>query len=372
MLMTMRVTAAIAALVLAPTIALAQTADPREQLRAAISGALRPLLGDSGAPIVEKLMKIKPDGAISRGFEPGRVSTALFGRNAINVAPDCKSTSTPVKEPDSGKCVIESGLRESPTGAYTMLSYSKTPGLGDIAFLRRASFNPNSTTLPIPVKLSDADAYKQALAFLALLGVPKSEIPVPPPGAKNLLPVRSLVAGSESDRGVDSTRTEIHKVVSIQRGFEVPGGLFTDPSTGIVLTHVLAPGEAVVALNDSGVQVGLVEGWSDAQMDPRLDPSKAKPINELIDEITDDLFAEGVRKTGTLSILISLRKAYPNPDDPNPPLCPACGLLRPALKVVVTQPGINPVESSEKNWIAPGVVREYDLVSPSDAERPAR
>lgn len=363
----------VTALLAGPTLVQAQTADPKALLRAAVSAQVRPLLGEnSAAGMVEKLRGVKPDGAISRGFNPATVSRAVFGRTAANVAPDCSSKQTNNKEPDQGRCVLQTGSPDSPTGAFAMLAFSKNVGLGDITFLRRPAFDPNSTALPTPVKLSDAAAYAAALKFLDLLGVPKSEIPVAPRDAKNPLPVRSLLVGAEQDPGKDPSRFEVQKVINFQRSFEVPGGLFKDPNTGIVLTRVLAPGEVTVALDDGGVQLADIQSWSDAQMDPKLDPSLAKTVPDLIDEITDDLFAEGVRKAGNLSILIALRKAYPNPDDPNPPLCPVCGVLRPALRVVISQVGPGVIESSEKNFVAPGVVREYDLVGQTEAEIPAR
>jgi len=367
-----RVLAIVTALMAGPSLANAQVADSKEILRAAIAAQLRPLLGDGAGGIVEKLKGVKPDGAISRNFNPAVVSKAVFGRAAANVAPDCNSTQTNTKEPDQGRCVIQTGSPDSPTGAFAMLAFSKNIGMGDITYLRRPAFDPNSTVLPSPVKLSDAEAYAQALKFLALLGVPKSEIPVAPRDAKNPLPVRALLVGAEQDPGKDATRIEVQKVINFQRSFTVPGGLFKDPTTGIVLDQVLAPGEVTVAVDDNGVQLADVQSWSDAQMDPKLDPALAKSTPELIDEITDDLFAEGVRKAGSLSILIGLRKAFPNPDDPNPPLCPVCGVLRPALRVVISQVGPGAVDSSERNFIAPGVVREYDLVGQTEAESPAR
>ena len=61
---------------------------------------------------------------------------------------------------------------------------------------------------------------------------------------------------------------------------------------------------------------------------------------------------------------------YPNPDDPNPPLCPACGVLRPVLRVVMftfdTQ-----VESKEGEIAAPGLVHEFQLVDGTQ-EAPVR
>jgi hypothetical protein len=360
------------ALFAAPALVTAQTADPKELLRAAISLQLRGLLGDNAAGVVTRLKGVKPDGAISRNFNAAAVSKAVFGRSAANVAPDCSSTQTPSKEPDQGRCVMQVGTPDAPTGAYSMLSFSKNVGIGDITFMRRPAFDPNATTLPKPVKLTNAEAYAGALKFLDLLGVPRSEIPLPPQNAKNPLPVRSLLIGVEQDPGKDASRVEVQKVINFQRAFVVPGGLFKDPASGIELNHVLAPGEVTVAIDDGGVQLADLQGWSDAQMDSKLDPALAKTTPELVNEITDDLYAEGVRKAGGLSILIALRKAYPNPDDPNPPLCPVCGVLRPALRVVISQVGPGVTESSERNFIAPGVVREYDLVGQTAAEFPAR
>lgn len=361
-----------ALLALPPLLAGAQTTDPKEQLRAAVSLQVRKLLGDGSAPVVERLMTVKPQPGLGRNFDAARVTSALFGRQAASFAPDCRSTSTSAKEPDAGLCVVEAGNRDSETGAYTLLAFSKNTGSGDVMFTRRAAFNPNATTLPPSAKLSDADAYEQALKFMDLLGVPRSDIPVPPQGAKNLLPVRSLDAGVQDEKGSTTARVTLQKMVTLPRALVVPGGLLQDPNTGVVLHHVLAPGKAVLAVNDGGVQFARLDGWADAPMDPKLDPRLAKSAADLINEITDDLYGEGVRKVGSLSILIALRRAYPNPDDPNPPLCPVCGVLRPALQVAVSLPGAGRIESSEKNFVPPGLVREYDLVGQSEAERPAR
>ena len=366
-----RLIAMVAALIALPTLVQAQSADPKELLRAAISGKLRPLLGDNAARVVERLQGAKDAALIKTNFVPTTVAKAVFGRSAANVAPDCSSTQTPSKEPDQGRCIMHVGAPDSPTGAYSMLSFSKTSGLGDITFLRRPAFDPASTDLPKPVRLTDAAAYQGALRFLDLLGISRSHIPVPPPGVKNPLPVRSLVVGSEQDPGKDSTRIAVQKVINFQRAFVVPGGLFKDPTTGIPLDHVLAPGEATIVIDDNGVQLADLQGWSDSPMDSTIDPALAKTTADLVDEITDDLYAEGVRKVGSLSILIALRKGYPNPDDPNPPICPVCGVLQPALRVVISQVGPGIADSSERNFIAPGVVREYDLVG-ANATHPTR
>lgn len=358
-MLTMRIMVAAAVAALLPTLAAAQN-DPRAALRQAIGAAVTPLLGtDSSAQMVEKLMTIKavPGDQISSKWDLARVRTAAFGRLASVDAPDCRATSTLSGEPDMALCVIEAGDRKSDGAEYRLLAFSKNIGVGDIHYARRA------IKLPEPVTLSDAASYDGSVKFLVdTLGVPRSEMAAPPPGVKNPLPVRTMVAGAADERGGNRTSMALQKVVSISRSFFVPNGLWTDPVTRQTLYHVLAPGGATVAFDSSSSSLPVfvhVAGWSDAQLDFR---GKPRATAELVNAITDDLWGEGVRKTGTLSILIALRKAYPNPDDPNPPKCPVCGVLRPALRVIVSQAGAGPVDSSEKAWVAPGIVREYDLL----------
>lgn len=350
----------------------AQAQSRQDELQKNVAAQLGRLMPNGPAEVVNRLMNVRPDGAISRGFNAGKVSQAVFGRGSPVAAPDCRQTTTAAKEADEGDCTLDAGSRDDPTGAYTMLSFSKNIGQGNIKFYRRPAFKPGGEDAPKPIRLSDEEAYKQALAFAELLGIPKSEIPQPPPGAKNPFPVRTLVAGTANEPGREAQQFELQKVVVLPRAFVVPGGLLRDPASGIQLNHAIAPGQAVIAVNDAGVQYAQVDGWFDAQMDPKLDPKLVKSASALVGEITEDLYNEGVRRVGSMSILIGLRKAYPNPDDPNPPLCPVCGVLRPSLKVIVSQAGPARVEASEKAFFAPGLVREYDLVQQTEGERAAR
>ena len=361
-----------ALLALPPLLAGAQTADPKELLRAAVGQQVRTLLGDGSGAVVERLLQVKPEPGLASRFDAARVTSGLFGRQAASFAPDCRTTTTAAGEPDTGLCLVEAGSRDSETGAYTVLAFAKNIGAGDLMFSRRAAFNPGAPTLPPSAKLSDSAAYEQALKFMDLLGVPRSDIPQPPQGVKNPLPVRSLEAGVQDEKGGTATRVTLHKLVTLPRALPVPGGLLQDPKSGVVLRHVLAPGLATVAVSDSGVQFARLDGWVDAPMDPKLDPRRAKSTDELINEIADDLYGEGVRKVGSLSILISLRQALPNPEDDNSPQCKRCGVLRPALQVMVSLPGAGRIDSSEKSFIPPGLVREYDLVAQGETERAAR
>jgi hypothetical protein len=348
----------------------AQTAGPREEIRSAVRGALLPILGDNSADVVRRMQQIKPESQLSRNFNLSKVYSAAFGRSGATPAPDCRVTTTPAGEPDPGDCLYEQGKRDDPTGAYAVLSFSKNLGMGNVKLIKRRAFVAGDGGEPPALKLSDEEAHKRALEFAELLGIPKSEIPVAPAGAKNPLPVRTLAIGYGQDR---NTKTiPLQKVVSLQRAFVVPGGLFRDGNTGVVVQHVLGPGAATFVVDDGGVQVARVQGWSDAQMDPKLVPERAKTLSALVDEITDDLYNEGVRKVGSLSVRLALRNGYPHPDDPNPPLCPVCGVLVPSLAVAVSQVGPARVQTSPGNFVAPGLVREYNLVDSSEAERAVR
>lgn len=350
--------------------AAAQTAGPKEEIRAAVRNALQPVLGDNAADIVRRIQLIKPESQLSRNFDLAKVYTAAFGRNGGTPAPDCRVNTTPMGEPDPGNCVVEQGKRDDPTGAYTQLSFSKNLGMGNVKLIKRRSFQPGDANEPAPVKLSDEDAHRKALELAEVLGIPKSEIPVAPAGAKFPLPVRTLAMGYGQDRNAKTI--PLQKVVSLQRAFVVPGGLFRDGNSGMVVQHVLGPGNATFVVDDGGVQMARVQGWADAQMDPKLNPDRAKTLSALVDEITDDLFNEGVRKVGSLSVRIGLRTGYPNPDDANPVNCPACGVLVPSVSVAVSQVGAGRVQTGPGNFVAPGLVREFNLVASSEFDRPAR
>ncbi|MEO5732923.1 MAG: hypothetical protein ABIN96_16135, partial [Rubrivivax sp.] len=133
--------------------------DPRAQLRAAVRSALTPILGDSAEPIVQRLMQVQPQGAISRNFDLSRVTRALFDRATIATAPDCRTTKSRLGEAAEDVCVIDVGERDSGAGAYSMLAYSKNIGIGDVMYASRPAFNPLQPTLPTPVRLTDQQAY---------------------------------------------------------------------------------------------------------------------------------------------------------------------------------------------------------------------
>jgi hypothetical protein len=346
----------------------------RDPLFDAVAAALPPMIGKENSDLVGRLMSVKPEGMLSRSFDPAVVSRAVFGRSAPTAAPDCRVTTTPQKETDAGLCVLDVGQRDDATGAYSMLAYSKNIGLGQIAMIKRAAFTIDGAPAPTPATISDEKAYAVALAFVNQLGLSTADIPAPPTDVKAPLPVRTLAAGMADEKG-NQERRALRKVVSLQRAFLVPGGVgdFLDVNgKRITLNHVVAPGTAQVSIDDKGVQMARVSDWADPQLDSSVDPRQAKSNVELVEEITTELHNHGIDSVGTLSVLIALRQAMPNPDDPNPPLCPACGVLRPALRVIASQSGPTRAASLDKQIVAPGVMFEVDLTHQAVPERAVR
>jgi hypothetical protein len=363
---THRITLGLAFMVCASGV-LAQSASSLEELRSQIARAMPPVIGKNNSELASKLMNIQPGAPISRNFDPSKVSRLVFGRATPSRAPDCSATKTASGELDDSVCNISTGKADDLTGPYALLSFSKNIGYGDIKFIKRPAFNPDGTNPPPSVKKTDSQVYDEALKFLESLGVPLSEIPKAPEGAKNPFPVRSLSAGATDGKAENGLLIPaIQKVVDIPRAFEVPGGLYTDPNSGVTLRHVVAPGSALVVIDDTGVQAAMVKGWADVQMDKRLNPQRAKTDQELIDEIAEDLYSEGVRKVSTLSILIGLRNGYPNPEDPDSPTCPVC-VLQPSIKVMVSHVDRDAFRPTEgQPFAAPGVIKEYDLIHASE------
>ncbi len=352
--------------------AVAQTGNVPQDIRLAVERALLPVTGQDATELVRRIGTVAPEEALSRNFVLADVVNNLFVRGNATPAADCRVQTTAAGEPDTGRCTYAQGRLDDPGGgAYTALSFSRNLGQGDVRYVRRAAFVPGGTSNPQPVRLSDAQAYQLALQYARLLGVPGSEIPMPPNSARVQLPVRTLAVGAGDDQG-NTLRVPLQKVVNLQRAFRVPGGLFVDGNTGVRVDHVLAPGSATLVLDDSGLQFARIDGWSDAQIDPQASTARVKSVASLVDEISADLFNEGIRQPGVVSVRVAMRRAYPHPEDPNPPPCTVCGVLRPALLVTVAQVGSEPVATSARDFVAPGVVREYDLLEQDASERPAR
>jgi hypothetical protein len=354
---------------------LAQTqADP---VREAVQAAMPSAIGRDNTDLVKRILQIRPKAVpLSTSFVPADVSKAVFGRLAATPAPDCQATQTSQKELDTGLCLVESpaGARDDPTAAYTVLAYSKNIDQGQIAVLKRPALAAGGTPVLNPVTLTDDLAYQRALTHFKSLGVDLADVPKPSPTNGRGLPVRTLAAGVVSPTGAKQTYV-LGKVVYLERSYPVPGGLGTYP--GPVGSPVLAEGavdsgHAEVTVDDRGFQQASVDDWYSFQMDATVEPGYAKTSADLVDEVTDQLHGHGFQSVGSLSIIFSLRAAMPNPDDPNPPLCAACRVLRPALRVVASHVAPNAIAVVGGPPAPAGVVFEVDLTHQLAPDRVVR
>ncbi|TAK76356.1 MAG: hypothetical protein EPO01_14000 [Aquabacterium sp.] len=366
-MLKMKMTAAALAM-LAATGAWAQSRDDIvldiKQIEEIVNAALPPVIGESNAELVRKLGQAKLGTPLSKSFDIKKVQTAVFGRNAAARAADCDRTKTSAGEADDGECTLTRGTPEG-NGAFQLVSFSKNIGNGNIKILKRPA-SPTEDGLdkwpkPVATKLTDADALGKALAFATeTLGLPKGEIPLPPTSstAGFKLPVRTLALGlGDGEKTTDTIA--VQKIVTLQRALEIPE--IKDPASGRSLTQVLAPGRAVVVLDDAGVQQVHVANWHELVANPKLDPAQAKSRAQLVREIAQDLADEGLTQISSVKILIGLNDGYPNPDDPNSPQCARCFVIDPSLIVSVTP--VAKAERPTQSFGTAGFVRQYSLLN---------
>lgn len=360
---------ALTAIALASFSASAQTNEPKplskEELSRLVGEALPPIIGENNEALAKALVAAKVGPPLSKSFNLSRAQQAAFGRQRPDAAPDCSRLITSAGDVDVGSCVQTRG-EPNGKGAFAMLSFSKNLGVGNIKLLKRPAESELSPDTLKPIELSDDKAFATALKFVvSSLGLPEAEIPAPPPTAGHY-PVRSLVLGYGADKALG--QTVIKKVVTLRRGLAIEP--ITDPKSGRSIDRVLAPGHATIVLDDSGVQQASVVGWSELVPNPKFNPAQAKTRNQLIQEISEDLFNDGVQEVSKLAILIGLRGGLPNPEDPDSPTCPACTFIEPSLIVAVSQvardAGPAPGSSSA------GIVKEYNLVGASRSQMSER
>jgi hypothetical protein len=353
---------------------LAQTqSDP---VREAVMAAMPSAIGRDNTDLVKRFLAITPRAVpLSVSFNPAAVVKAVFGRQTVTPAPDCQATQTSQKELDTGLCLIEApaGGRDDPAAAYTVLAYSKNIDQGQVTVIRRPALSADGLPVLNPVTLTDDLAFQRTLGYLKSLGIDPSDVQTPSPAAGRGLSVRTLAAGVVSPTGATQTYV-LGKVVYVERSYPVPGGLGTYPGpvgSPVLADGAVGPGHAQVAVDDRGFQQASVDEWYSFQMDATVDPGFAKTSADLVDEVTDLLHGHGFQSVGSLSMIFSLRAAMPNPDDPNPPLCTACRVLRPALRIAASQLAPNSIAAAGLPAPA-GVSFEVDLTHQLAPDRVVR
>jgi hypothetical protein len=320
------------------------------------------LKGDNVA-LVENMMAVKLADPLSRTFDPNFAIKELFGDDPVFISLDCRRRGTPVGEPDQGDCVASNG-QERGRGKYTQLSYSKNMGKGDIKFLKRGPVDDNLTPEKLPTaKLSDQEAEAKALEFLGKLGLPTQEIPAPTNGNRNI--VRSFaIGGADDENRVQIEPIIVQKHVLLRRGLPLGQAI---PVGNQFLTHLPLPGQAMVAVDDTGVVAGLVSDWQELRKpDTAVTEDKAKSGDDLAREIAQDLFNDGIRRIGSMRFNIVLSSEWRG----------TFGVMLPAVQVGLSpvppdDPGKPPSEE-QQNALAltstGAILKEYSLVERADVK----
>lgn len=338
-----------------------------DEIRAFVKQSLPPVIGSNNAELIGLLLKAQVDveHPFSKTFVPGKVSTAVFGRLQPTRDPSCAQPLTTAGDTDRGLCTAISGDPNG-TGALTVFSYGKNLGDGSVTILKRpARKDITPTSLPA-VQLSDGAAFDAAMKFaIGTLGMSSMELPKL---STDRLPVATLTLGFGNQDKPAVGQIGVMKVVHLQRAAVLPTPVRDPSGSNAVLSYLVMPGEASFMFNDSGLQGARVENWVSAPIDPALDPKQAKSADDLINEIADDLYAKGGQHINKLAFSFALApSAYPNPDDPNSPHCPAC--LRPVLRVALYAQDAKGVLQGQVS--APGFMQDYQLVDGTEAA-PAR
>ncbi len=328
-----------------------------------LQGAIRESMPDflkNPADVVDQLLKVPLAPPLSQTFDRAKALKAVFGDGSVNVATDCRRRATPAGEPDQGDCMATNG---TPTGrgAFMLLNFSKNMGNGNIKFLKRMPVDDNMTSdkLPRATKFSDVEVMKMAQDYLgSAFGLGMDEIPLPPAGAKNSM-VRSLAMVGTSDLRALATPIVVQKVVYLQRGFKLEKA-YTDGTGGPALTHVRGPGQAMVAVDDSGVVGATVADWQELRKDPKMTADQAKSADALINEIAEDLYNHGIDQFEKLSFEVRVGADWRG----------SYGLLLPAVQVAVTPVPADPTEDQQAQFAmqpTAGLVKSYSLVEQADA-----
>lgn len=304
--------------------------------------------------LVGQILKTPLAPPLRETFDPNKALKALIPDGTSVPSTDCRRTSTPGGERDPGDCTATVG-DEGGAGAFTRFSHSKSIGFGNIKLVKRPPIPPQPPEpekLPA-VKITDAQALEDALKLLTeTLGLPKSELPLPPAGAKGGLPVRNLnVQGGED--GKLGTPITIQKVVFLQRGFQLGTPIPAGPAS---LTHIPGPGKAMVMYGADGLAGLSVQGWQELRLDPEISESDTKSGAQLMEEIAEDLFNDGVRNAADIRM-----GAIVSSDQRN-----QIGLLLPAVQVFVL-PVPDALSEEAQRQLAgqttAGLIREYPLVN---------
>lgn len=255
------------------------TPPSRDELMEDIAKALPEIIKEDNSELVGALLAARRGKPLSETFSQDAAIQAVFGGVRPRFSPGCKLLTTPTGDPDPGNCTASVGIQAG-GGAYSRLVFAKNMGLGNVKYQRRSAARIIRPEDLKPVRLGDRDAYQKATDFLSqTFGLDLSEVPVPPDDAKNPYPVRQLVLGWNDDSG-NKGSVVTHKLVMLRRGLK----------TEIrELPWVPAPGDAMVMLDDSGIEQAAIRNWMELREHPNISPGDAKSRSQLVEDIADEL-----------------------------------------------------------------------------------
>ena len=98
------------------------------------------------------------------------------------------------------------------------------------------------------------------------------------------------------------------KMVQIPRALMVN---LKDPASGRTLPYVTATGEAYVLMDDTGIRQSSVRRWMEMEASSRVNPKSAKTRDELVDEITDAIFADNASPIRSLGVKFEIQAYDP-------------------------------------------------------------
>lgn len=309
------------------------------EIRALIERGLPETLSEDNTALAASLLSAKIGEPVQAALEPERLAAKLFEGRQATMSDGCLE-STRAK----ADCLIMAGEASGP-GEFLRLAVRFDEQELNVKFDKR---DPDTAPLP-SAKLSDADAYKQALEILrGSLAVNPVEIPQAPSDAKNPFPVRSINVAAAVDAKPTRVAT-VEKLVKIQRGLYA----------GDKLGWVPGPGQFIMRIDDRGINGLSLRDWANLERYGRgLNPSGAKSRSELVTELTERLQREGISQVTSVNSVIAVAKL----DSADSPV--------PVLRAFVTaQPADLPEEAQARVLSSAGVVLEVPLIAPKDDDQ---
>ena len=329
------------AIVCAAVLALPVQAVERTELVRMLDQALPAVIGSNNSALVGRMLEARFGRPIAQNLDVNRSLRTVFGRRSPTLDEGCRRTKTDSGAPSPEKCVASIGALAG-NGGYTEFAWNRNLEFGNVHFLRR---DPDGTVAPgaLPaIRMTNQEAYTLATGFLtSTLGIPPEEFSTTTPGAKPVLPVRTLLVGEMDAAGKRLTKP-VMKVVKFPRTVQVE---LPDQAGGTTTTRIRAPGEAYAMINDAGIWMARVQNWPALERSPQIDQTNAKSRDELVKEMADALMR--IDDPSIVNIGAQLVITEPDPGSPAAQRSPAAATIMPGVELSVSVVPRDPSESQQ-------------------------